>query len=132
MLGGVYSGQAQQDRIIQNAAIGIRDQDVFALPNGHSRQIARRQHLHELGRIRPGDLNLTLNGHVTQDCVVYEVPEILLGVTKVTRDIHMIINRKARHAPTNRRFEIGGFADLCAEAKVVCLCHVCRPFCAAV
>jgi len=123
----VIFAQLEQDRIVQDTAFGIGDQDIFALPHGHGRQVARGQHLGELRGIRSGDLNLTFNSHVAQDRVVYKVPEVLFGVAKIARDIHMVIHRETLRAPTYRRVEVRGFANLSTKAKVLRLHHVLHP-----
>ena len=122
----VVLGQAQQDRVVQDAALGIGDQDVLALPDRHLRQVARGQHLDEGRGIGAGDLDLALDADVAQDRVVDQVPEVLLRVAEVPRDIHVIIHRKPLCAPTHGGVEIGRFPDLRAEAEVVCV-HLLRP-----
>ena len=59
--------QFQQNRIIDDAAMLIGDQDIFGLTNGHVRQIARRHILNETRSIRAGDFNLPLNRYIAQD-----------------------------------------------------------------
>ena len=119
----IVLGQAQQDRVIQNAPLGVGNQDIFALPHRHLGQVARRQHLHELCSIWTGDLYLPLNGHITQDRLIHEVPKVLFRVAKIARNIHMIINRKTLRAPPNGGVKEWGFSDLRAKTKVVCLCN---------
>ena len=84
--------QAEQYRIVKNATIRIGDQDIFALAYGHFGQIAAGQHLCEFCGIRSGDFNLTFHGNVTKDRLIHKVPEVLLSIAKVTRDIHVIID----------------------------------------
>ena len=55
----------QQDWIVENPALGIGNQDILALSNRHLRQIAGGQRLDEARGIRPGDLHLPLDRHVT-------------------------------------------------------------------
>jgi hypothetical protein len=82
------------------------------------------QHLDEAGSVRSGDLNLPFNRHVTQDGVVDQVPEVLFRVTEVTRNVHVVVDRETLRTPAHGGVEIGGFADLGAEAEIFCLCHV--------
>ena len=120
----VVLGQTQQDRVVENTPVRIGDQNIFTLPHGHLGQVPRREHLHKLCSVRAGDLNLPLNSHITQDRIVHEVPKVLFGITKVTGNIHMIINRKTLCTPPHGRIKERGFSDLRAKAKVVCLCHI--------
>ena len=103
----VVLSEAQQDRIVQDAAVRICDQDVLALPHGHLGQVARCQHLHEPRSVGSGDLHLPLDRHVAEDRIVHEVPEILLRVAEIARDIHVVVDRKALCAPTHSSIEIG-------------------------
>jgi hypothetical protein len=54
------------------------------------------------GSVRPGDLNLPFNRHVTQDGVVDQVPEVLFRVTEVTRDVHVVVDRETLARPSAR------------------------------
>ena len=126
----VVFGKAQQDGVIQKPALGIGDQDVFALADRHLGQITRGQALYEFGRIGAGDFDLTFHGHIAQDRGLREGPEILLRVAEIARDIHVVIDREPLGPPAHGGLEIGGFADLGAEAEIICL-HVLSPLCAA-
>ena len=64
--------------------------------------LRRQTHLFMGGRS-----NGRIDGDITQDGFVHEVPEVLLGVAKITRDIHMVINRKGLCAPANCCFKVG-------------------------
>ena len=118
--------QAQQDRVVQDTALGVGDQHVFALAHGHLRQVARCQHLDEFRGVGPGDLHLPFHGHVTEDRVVDEVPEVLFRIAEVARDIHVVVDGETLGPPTHRGVEVGGFADLRAKAELVCV-HCVRP-----
>ena len=119
-------GQPQQDGIVQNTAISIGDQDVFALPNRHFRKVAWGQHLHEARGIGPGNLDLSFDGDIAQDRIIHEVPEILFRVTEIARNIHVVVDRKPLCAPAHRCIEIGRFTDLRSKAELICV-HSCHP-----
>ena len=111
--------QSQQNWVVEEAAVSVGDQDVFALAYSHGRQITRGQHLNELGSVRSGDLDLTFNGDVAEDRVVHEVPEVLHWIAEIARNIHVVIHRKSLSAPPHGCVEIGGFANLGAKAEVI-------------
>ena len=100
-------GQSKQNRVVENASLSVGDQHIFTLTNGTLAQISRRQHLYETRRVWPSDLHLTLDGHVTQNRLVYEVPEILFGVAEISRDVHMVVHGKIFGAPPNRGVKEG-------------------------
>ena len=65
--------QTQQDRIVQDAALGVGDEHVLALSDRHGGEIARGQHLYEPRRIGTGDLDLTLDRDIAEDRLVDQV-----------------------------------------------------------
>jgi hypothetical protein len=84
----VVFGQAQQDRIVQDAAVCIGDEHVLALADRHLGQVARGQHLDEAGCVRSGDLDLAFNGHIAQDRVVDRFQKFCSGSPK-SRGMYM-------------------------------------------
>jgi hypothetical protein len=111
--------QPQQDRIIQDAAIGVGDQDVLALPDRQLRQIARRQHLDESGGIRPGDSTWRSTATSHRIASFTRFQKFCTGSPK-SRGMYMwLYTENALRAPPHRRVEIGGFADLRAEAEII-------------
>jgi hypothetical protein len=116
--------QTQQYRVVQDTAIRIGDQDIFALANCHFGKIAAGQHLCELSGIRSRDFNLSFHGNITKDRVLYKIPEVLFRVAKIARDIHVVIDGKTLRTPSDGGVKIRGFTDLSAEAKIICLCHL--------
>ena len=108
-------GQTQQNRIVDDAALGRRQEDILALAHRTIREIARRQKLGEAGGVGSGNLDLTFNRHVTQDRVVHQVPEVLHRVAKIARNVHVIVDGITRRTPPLRRLEIGRLPHLRAE-----------------
>src|SRR5207247_10712646 len=52
--------EANQDGVVDNAAVLVRDDNVLALADLARRQVARREELRELGAVLPADLDLPL------------------------------------------------------------------------
>src|SRR5210317_2346966 len=98
--------QTQQDRIVKNAALGSSDQNVFTLTYRHFREVTRGEHLDEFSCIRASDLNLALYRHITQNGVVYQIPEVLLWATEVTWNVHVVVDREACRTPTHSGVEV--------------------------
>ena len=109
--------ELQQDGVIDDAAILIRDQHIFALPHLAAGQVPAAQELGEFRRVRAGDLDLPFHRHIAQDGLVHEVPEILHRIAEIPRDIHVVIDREALRPPPQRRIRIGRFAHLRAETE---------------
>ena len=120
-------GEAQEDRVVQHATLVVDDQNVFALSDGHLGKIARRQQLDEARGIRARDLDLAFNGHVAEDRVVHKCPEVGLWVPEIPRDIHVVVDREARCAPTQGGVEERGFPDLGPETEGTCRHHSYHP-----
>ena len=112
-------GQLQQDRVVDDAAILVGDQHIFALAYLAAGKVTATEELGEFRRVWTGDLDLALDRHITQDRFVHEVPEILDRVAKVARNIHVVIDRKSLRAPAQRRIRKGGFTDLGAETETL-------------
>ena len=112
-------GQLQQDRVVDDAAILVGDQHIFALAYLAAGKVTATEELGEFRRVWTGDLDLALDRHITQDRFVHEVPEILDRVAKVARNIHVVIDRKSLRAPAQRRIRKGGFTDLGAKTKTL-------------
>ena len=114
--------QAQQNRIVKNAPVPVGYQYVFALTNSALTKVSRCQHLNELRCVWPRNFYLTLNSHVTQDGIVYQIPKILLRVAKVSRNVHMVVDGKTLRTPPHCGVKVRGLADLSAETKFSLLC----------
>ena len=87
--------QFQQDWIIDDAAVLIGDENIFALADLAFRQVSAAHELHKFHRIRTFDFNLTFYTDIAENGVVDEVPKILHRITKVAGNIHVVVNRKA-------------------------------------
>ena len=78
-------GESQEHGIVEQATLGVGDEDVFALTDLHRRQVAAGEQLGEAGGVRAGDLDLALDGDVAEDRLVDEIPEVLLRIPEVAR-----------------------------------------------
>ena len=124
----VILGESQEHGIVEQATLGVGDEDVFALTDLHRRQVAAGEQLGEAGGVRAGDLDLALDGDVAEDCLVDEIPEVLLRIPEVARDVHVVVRGEAGGTPAHGGVEIRRLADLGAEAEVgsVCLARLGR------
>ena len=91
-------GQFHRHRIVQHAARLIDHRDVVALPRQHAPQIARCQHLHQLGRIGAAQFHLPLAGHVPDLHRRFQVVVILLDRAEDGRQQHAVIDSIGAHA----------------------------------
>ena len=90
--------QPQHDRVVDDPAVGRRDQDVLALADRALRQVARRQQLGEAESIPPLDLELSLDRDVPQRDVPQQVPVLRLEVVEVDREEHVVVDGVAARA----------------------------------
>ena len=118
-----FSPSRSSTGVVEEAAGLVGNEDVFALPDRHRRNIATREHLHESSGIGPRDLDLSFDGYVAEDRIVHEVPEVLFRVTEVAWDVHMVVHRELLGSPSDSCVEVGRLADLRAEAELVGLRH---------
>ena len=107
----------QQDRIIDDAAVLVGDQHIFALSDLAAGQIAAAQELGKARRIRTGDLDLALHRHITEDGFIHKVPEILHRIAEIARNIHVVIDGKPLRTPAQRGIGKGRFANLRSKAE---------------
>ncbi len=102
----VVLGELQQDRVVDDAAVGRADQHVLALPGCVSREIARREQLREPCGVGAGDLDLALDRYVPQRDLLDEVP-VLLDVVVVERgDQHVVVQVPAGAAGFHGALEV--------------------------
>jgi hypothetical protein len=81
----VIRAQPEQDRVVDDAAVRSRDEDVLALPHRALVQIAGHEHVRERERVRPGYLHLPLDTHVPERDAVQELPVLLDRIAVVPR-----------------------------------------------
>src|SRR3989441_69661 len=83
--------EAQQDRIVQDAAVGIRDEDVFPLADLTLPQVPRREELHERKSVGSADLDVAFDGDVPESDVSEQMPVFLHRVVVVTRKEGVVV-----------------------------------------
>ena len=83
--------QPEEDRIVDDPAVGGAEHDVLALPDLARRQVARGQELRESGGVRTRDLDLSLHGDVPESHVLQQVPVLRDVVVVQRRDQHVVV-----------------------------------------
>ena len=67
-------GDVQQHRVVHDAAVAIRDEDVLALPHLARGEVPAREEVRERERVRPRDLDAPLDGDVPHRHIAKERP----------------------------------------------------------
>ena len=70
-----------------------------------------------VARAAADSAGLPLYRYVAKNGGVHQVPKVLLGVTKVTGNVHVVVHRKALGAPAHRGVKVRRLAYLCSETK---------------
>src|SRR4051812_9219698 len=83
---------AKEDRVVHDAAILGRDQHVLALADRALRQVATRQRVRELARVRSRDLDDSLDADVPEGDAVEEGPVLLDRVGVVAGQVHVVVD----------------------------------------
>ena len=83
---------AQQDRVVDDAAVLGRDDHVLALADGALGQVAAGQRVRERRGVRPGDLDDPLHRDVPHRHVVEQRPVLLDRVGVVARQVHVVVD----------------------------------------
>ena len=83
---------AQQHRVVDDAAVLGRDQHVLALADRALRQVAAGQHVGERRCVRAGDLDDPLDRHVPDRHVVEQRPVLLDRVGVVAGQVHVVVD----------------------------------------
>ena len=89
---------AEQDGIVDDAAVLGRDEHVLALADGALRQVAAGQAVGERRGVRTGDLDDALDGDVPDRDRVEQVPVLLDRVGVVARQVHVVVDVVGRAA----------------------------------
>jgi hypothetical protein len=85
--------EADQDRVVDDAAVLVGDERVLALLDGALVKVARREHVGERERVRPGDLDLALGApHVPQRHALEQLPVLLHRIPVVPRVVVVVVD----------------------------------------
>ena len=114
--------QPEHDGIIDDTACGIGDQHILALPHGHLAEVTRGEQLGKCCGIRTGNFNLPLHA-TSQRMASLTRSRNSVQDRQITRDIHVIIDRKILCAPFHGRIKIRRFAYLGAKSKIIRVAH---------
>src|SRR6185436_12087064 len=95
----------------EDPAIGTGDEYVLALVDRALVQVARDDHVREVERVRPLDLDLFLDADVPQRDAVHEVPVLGNRVSVVARVVGVVVDAVARHPVLAGRVEVRRLAD---------------------
>ncbi|MDF2977497.1 MAG: hypothetical protein K0S40_2225 [Actinomycetospora sp.] len=97
----------EQDRVVDDPAVGRGDEHVLALPDRALREVARDEHVGERERVRAGDLDLALDTDVPEGHVLEQRPVLGDGVAVVARVIGVVVDAVHRHAVRPGLPEVG-------------------------
>ena len=84
-------GHAQHDRIVQQPAILVAQEDITALANLDATDMPRRQQLHEGRRVQPAELDHPLDSHIPQAGPLDRVPVFIDRRIIADRHPHAVI-----------------------------------------
>ena len=82
----------QEDRVVDDAAVGRRDQHVLALAHRALREVAAGDRVDQLVRVGAAHLDGALDAHVPQGDVVVEGEVLDLRVVVVARQVHVVVD----------------------------------------
>ena len=85
--------QFDRHRVIQHAPIMIANRHIVTLIIRHAIHVARAHQLHQAQRIGALDADLSLNGHIPNLNMLFQVAIIGLIAFKIARQQHVVINR---------------------------------------
>ena len=101
--------ETQQHGVVDDAAIGVGDEGVLALPHGALVQIARGEHVGELEGVGASDLDLPLcPPDIPQGYAFEELPVLLDRVPVVARVVVMVVDAVLLDPVTARTVEVRG------------------------
>ena len=107
--------EAEEDRVVEDAALGRGDEDVLALVDGAFVQVARDEHVRERESVGTSDLDLPLDADVPQRDAVQELPVLLYRVPVVARVVHVVVEAVHLDAVLARRVEVRRLANARVE-----------------
>src|SRR2546422_1116334 len=83
--------ESREDRVVDETALLVRQDDVLRLAHLARAEVAGRQVLHELVPVGPADLHLSFASHVPDGHVIHEVPVFLDGIREIAWDVHLVV-----------------------------------------
>lgn len=99
-------GKLQQDWIIDQYAGMIAERCIFALADVAFGKVARGQDLRQPAGIRPLQLYLPFDGHISLRHTVYEAPVFRFGLAKTSWYQHMVVCGEGRDAFCQRCLKV--------------------------
>src|SRR5256712_12780974 len=83
--------ESREDRVVDETALLVRQDDVLRLAHLARAEVAGRQVLHELVPVGPADLHLSFASHVPDGHVIHEMPVFLDGIREVAWNVHLVV-----------------------------------------
>src|SRR2546426_5695284 len=83
--------EPREDRVVDETALLVRQDDVLRLAHLARAEVAGRQVLHELVPVGPADLHLSFASHVPDGHVIHEVPVFLDGIREIAWNVHLVV-----------------------------------------
>src|SRR3989454_1646071 len=83
--------EPREDRVVDETALLVRQDDVLRLAHLARAEVAGRQVLHELVPVGAADLHLSFASHVPDGHVIHEVPVFLDGIREIAWDVHLVV-----------------------------------------
>lgn len=103
--------EAQQDRIVEDPSVLVREEDVFALADRALREVAGDQQVGEVEGVGAGDLDLPFDADVPEGDALQQRPVLGDRVAVVPGVVRVVVDAVHRDPVTPRGVEERGFAD---------------------
>src|SRR3989475_3434856 len=84
--------EAEEDGIVQDAAVLVRDEDVLPLADLALRHVPRGEELHERESVGSADLDVAFDRHVPQGDVFEQMPIFLHGIVVIAREEGVVVH----------------------------------------
>lgn len=108
---GLVLLEAEENRVVDDPAVGRRDEHVLRLTDRAPVQVARGHHVRERERVGPRDLDLALHADVPHRDVVQQMRVLGHQVAVVPRVVRVVIHAVSRNAVLARRVEVRRLPD---------------------
>ena len=109
--------EPQQHGVVDDAPVLGGDQHVLALADLAFREVAGREQLHELRRVRTRDFDLPFDCDIPEADAADQRPVVLLRGNVVGGHVHAVVHREALDSRIEGRLMKGGFADAGTEVE---------------
>ena len=122
----VVLGEAQENGVVDDAALGVGDEGVLALLDGALVQVARGEHVRELEGVGAGDLDLPLRpADVPHRDAFEELPVLLDRVPVVPRVVVVVVDAVLLDPVPARAVEVRGleYPRVLQDTRVVVYRH---------